>query len=462
MKKLLFSLFVLLNFTASFGQTILNSHSLNLRGSRNNHQILNVVNLHEQTFAFLSDKEKLTVLKYNRALFFSDSISINRPDKEYGSMAGYSFESNGNARIYWASRDLTKLQSILFDFENQTTSVNDFQLDFSSELIINTFSENTFFYILTLPKNQEKLKFYIFRKGEKYERTVDFSNYKFTDEKGKSITFNQLISQNGLDMIDNKVINPLFQSVGKSKMYLDVNKMIITFDSPENTQTFQIDLNTFSTLEKIIPQQILVKTGKSNSYFSKNKVYQFKVNDQELAIASIDLQSGEVTKKYYADIKDTISFRNSPLYSQTGNQRAKVMKNTKKFLQRLSNSDVGLSVYKTPNATMLTVGGVRSVSSTGGIMIGVAMAAASGGGDFGNLFDDESLQSTYFEALFDDKFEHQNLSQLPLATDFIAQFIAENDVSLQTVFLYKDYYILSYYDSKKKEFVMRKFEDASE
>lgn len=461
MKKLLFSLFIILNFTASFGQTILNSHTLNLRGSQNNHQILNAVNLHEQTFAFLSDKEKLTVLKYNRALFFSDSISISRPDKEYEFMTGYSFESNGNARVYWASRNLTKLQSILFDFENKTTSVNDFQLAFTDESIITTFSENTFFYILTLPKNQEKLKIYIFRKGEKYERTVDFSDYKFTDEKSKPITFNRLISQNGLEMIDNKVINPLFHSVGKSKMYVDVNKLILTFDSPERTQTFQVDLNTFLATEKIIPQQVLVKAGKSNSYFSKNKIYQFKVNDQELSIASVDLQSGEVVKKHYADIKDTISFRNSPLYSQTGNQRAKVMKNTKKFLQRLSNSDVGLSVYKTPNALMLTVGGVRSVSSTGGIMLGVAMSAA-GGGDFSSLFDDESLQSTYFEALFDERFEHQSVSQLPLATDFISQFIAENDIDLQTVFPYKGYYILSYYDSKKKEFVMRKFEDVAE
>ena len=51
---------------------------------------------------------------------------------------------------------------------------------------------------------------------------------------------------------------------------------------------------------------------------------------------------------------------------------------------------------------------------------------------------------------------------MPLAVDFISQFINENDVTLQSVFPFENYYILSYYDSKKKEYVMRKFEDISE
>jgi len=464
MKKLLFTLFVLTTFSASFGQTLLNSHAMKLRGSRNNHQILNAVNLQKEVFAFVTDKEKVTALKYNRALFFSDSISMNRPEKDFEFMAGYSFENNGNPRIYWASSDFKKIQSVMFDFESNTTKVDNFQFAFTDESILNTFSENNLFFILTLPKKEDQLKIYAFRKGEIYERTIDFSANKFIDEKGKTITFQELIRKNGLELIDTKLLNPLFQSVGKSKMYIEGAKMILTFDSGIQTQILQVDLNSFSVTEQVIPQLILVKSGKFNSYFHQNKLYQVKTNAEELALAATDLKSGELVKKYYAETKDTISFRNSPLFSQTGNQKARVMKNTKKFLQRLANTDVGLSVYKTPNATMVTVGGVRSVSSTGGIMIGISagVAMAATGGDFSSLFNEESLQSTYFESLFDDKFEHQNKPQGSLATDFIAQFMAENDLNLQTVFPYKDYFILSYYDSKKKEFVMRKFEDISE
>jgi len=467
MKKLLFTVFVLHLSMAIFGQTLISSHPLQLRNSRNNHQLLNAVNSKNQVFAFATDKEKLTALKYNQALFFSDSITTNRPDRDYELMVGYSFEDSGNPCLYWASRDFKKMHSISFDFENRTNKTENFQFTFPDESILNTFSENNSFYILTLPKKQDKLKIYVLRNGEMDEKSLDFSTYKFTDENGKVKTFNELINENGLEMIDTKALNPLFKTVGKSKMYVDGSKAVLTFDSNTQTQLLQIDLNTFAISQQIIPQSVLVnQVGKSNSYFHQDKLYQLKTNEEELAITAVDLKSGQLIKKYYADTNDTISFRNSPLLSQTGNQSGRALKNTKKFLQRLKLSDVGISVYKTPTDIMLTVGGVRNVASTGNVILGItagaAMVATGSGSDFGLLFDDGNLQSTYFEALFDDKFEHQNVAQQGLAVDFLSQFLNENDVTLQSFFAFKDYYILSYYDSKKKEYVMRKFEDVSE
>jgi hypothetical protein len=466
MKKLLFTLFVLTTSATSFGQTILNSHSINLRGSKNNYQILNAINPQKQVFVFASDKEKVKVLKYNKFLFFADSLTINRPDKEYEFMAGYSFENNGNPCIYWASDDFKKIRSVAFDFENKINKLDNFQFSFAEESILNTFNENSSFYILTIQDKEDKLKIYSLRNGESDEKIIDFSSYKFIDEKGKAITFNDLIRQNGLEMIDTKALNPLFQTIGKSKMFVEENKIVLTFDSNSQTQFFQIDLTDFSVSQKMIPQQILAKSGKANSYFHQNKLYQLKINDEELAISAINLRSGETIKKYYADSKDTISFRNSPLFSQTGSQAGREMKNTKKFLQRLYNSEIGLSVYKTKEDIMVTVGGVRNVASTGNILIGLtagaAMVATGSGGDMSSLFDSGSLQSTYFESLFDDKFEHQNVDQQGLAFDFISQFLNDGDATLQSIFPFEDYYILSYYDSKRKEIVMRKFEDISE
>lgn len=465
MKKLLFTLFVLTTFT-SFGQTILASHSLELKKPKENQQLLNAVNLRKNIFTFVADKEKMTVFKYNKFLFFSDSLTVKRFDTDYESMAGYSFENNGNPCVYWSNEDFTKLKSVMIDFENRTTKVDNFTFDFTDESILNTFSENNFFYILTLPKGQDILKFYALRKGELYEKSIDFSHFKFTDSKGKTIAFNSLIQENGLETIDTKSVNPLFQTVGKLKMYIDKNKMVLTFDSSAQTQIFQIDLNSFSIFEKTIPQQMLVKSGKSNSYFHQNKLYQVKANDEELAVSAVDLNSGDVLKKYYAEAKDEISFRNSPLLSQTGRQTGREMKTTKKFLQRLNSSEIGISVYQTPHETMLTVGGIRNVNSTGSILLGItagaAMVATGTGADVSDMFDAQDLQSTYFEALFDDKFEHQKVEQLPLAVDGISQFLAENNFSLQSIFPFESYFIVNYYDAKKKELVWRKFEDASD
>lgn len=466
MKKVIFTFFVLLTSLASHSQTLLNSHSLELKKSSSYYQILNAVNNQDQVFVFASDKENLKVLKYNKALFFTDSISVLRPEKDYEFMAGYSFEKNGNPYLYWASGDYSKIQSVYFDFEKNTASNTFHQISFKGETILNTFSENNSFYILSLPEKEPKLKLYVFNNGKLEEKVLDFTSYKFMDGQGKSKIFNELLDDSPIEKIDTKSANPLFQCVGKTKLYCIGNRMILTFDSLSRTQLFEINLDTFSIDEKIIPSQALSKSvGKSNSYFHQDKLYQIKTNEEELIIAAIDLKSGELLKSYTANPKDSISFKNSPLYSQSGNQKGQAIKNTKKFLQKLKNTEVGISVYKTPNSTMVTVGGVRDVASTGGILLAITAGATmiTTGNNFpiDVLFSGSNLQSIYFESLFDDTFQHQNIEQQGLAIDYISRFIDENETSLESVFPYKDYFILGYYNSKIKEYVMRKFEDST-
>ncbi|MBC8643511.1 hypothetical protein H9W95_03800 [Flavobacterium lindanitolerans] len=128
MKKIFLSLFTLCCVNLSFGQTLLASHPLELKKATSYHQIVNTVNDQNQVFVFASDKEKLKVLKYNNALFFKDSLSVNRPDKNYTAMAGFSFEDNGNPYLYWSSDDYTKIQSHYFDFNNRTSVTASHQL----------------------------------------------------------------------------------------------------------------------------------------------------------------------------------------------------------------------------------------------------------------------------------------------------------------------------------------------
>ena len=112
---------------------------------------------------------------------------------------------------------------------------------------------------------------------------------------------------------------------------------------------------------------------------------------------------------------------------------------------------------------MVTVGGVRNVNSTGdiilGITAGIAVVATGNGDDLGMFIGDGNLQTTLFEGFFNDNFQHQNTTQNQLAADLISQFLNENKVSLANAFSFDNYFILSYYDSKNKEIVLRKFED---
>lgn len=463
MKKLLFTLFVLSTFTASFGQVLLSTQPLELKKSSDYHQILSAVNLQNQVYTFASDKEKIKLFKYNSALFFTDSLNITRPEKSYVSMTGYSFDEIGNPYLYWASEDFMKIQSIYFDIQKRTNASNFYTFQFKNESLLNTFSENNSFYLLSSFDKEPMLKLYIFKDGKKEEKILDFSSYKLQNETGKTRTFNQLLNENPMEMIDTKSLNPLFYGVNKSKIYVFQNSIIITFDSLSQTQVFEIDLNNYSITEKIIPQQILTAVGKSNSFFHNDILYQLKLNEQELAIAATNFKSLEKIKSYSVNQNTQIDFKNSPLYIQTGTDKAREIKDTKKFLKRLNRCSVGLSIYDTPNGNLITVGGVRDASSTGNIILGVtagiAMVSVGTYTDTGNLFEGTDMQSIYFEGLFDKNFEHKKIQQGKLAVDYISQFINENRISFQNVFPYKDYFILGYYDAKSKQYIMRKFED---
>ena len=158
--------------------------------------------------------------------------------------------------------------------------------------------------------------------------------------------------------------------------------------------------------------------------------------------------------------EETISFKNSPLYNQNGNYQPQEIKNTQKFLNRLKNKSIGLTVYKTQNDLLFTIGGINdklnidfgSVATIGGLIVGLEIPQ--------DFYSNETPQNVFFECRFDSEFKSKQSSFEPLAEDFISGFLHENNtIRIVNRIKYNDYYILSYYDSKAKQVVLRKFED---
>ena len=466
MKKFLVVLLGLYCFS-SFGQTILSSHYLNLKKPSAKQQFLTAVNTNNnQVFVFASDKETQTGYKYNSALFYKDSLSARRPDKDdYTTLSGYSFDDSGNPEIYWTSDDYKKILAVHFDFETNQVSNVTYTMDFSSEEITNSFSDNNIFYIVTSQKINSSLKIYMFRNGAMAVKILDFSSYIFKDEDSQPIGFEKILQKNPIEKIDTKALNPLLIGIKKSKLYVYPDKMILTLDyNPEFTQLFDINLVTFSITEKSFPQQVLKTRAKSNSYLLQDKLYQLALSETQMALSAYSTSDNvNLLNTYSISENDTIDFKNSPLYSQTGNQRARELKNTKKLLRRVYDSSIGLTAYKTPNDILLTIGGIREVASTGGIVlgitVGVGMVMAGTGGSIDGLLDSDT-KAIYFESLFDDNFKHKSLEQQRLAADYISQFLQENDEILPvTIFPYQHFSIMGYYDSETKQYIMRKFQD---
>lgn len=466
MKKLLLAFFTFC-FANLFGQTPLASIDLELKNASSNHRSLHAVNANNnELFVFASDKEKMTAMKFNSFVFFKDSLNTKRPGKEF-SMSGYSFNSEGSPEIYWTTTDLKKVKATSFDLKNRIASEVSFELPFENEMILSSFSENNLFYIMTVSKTGDELKLYVFQDGKMKEKFIDFSEFKIVDTKSKPLKLWSVFNENPLEKIQVDELNSLVYSASKAKFYVLKDKIILALDhTVSETHIFEINLQNYKVVEKKIAQEPLKNgAGKSNSFLSDNKLYQLKVNSDELLFTVKNYTSGEVINHFSTLKEEVIQHKNSPLFSQTGKQRQKEFKNTKKFLERLDDSNIGISVYENAYNSFITVGGIRYVASTGDVLLGIASGVgtiASGGytGFEDGIMYDGALQVNYFETHLDLKSNYIKKEQEILAMDHVSHFLNQNkDISTASTFKFKNHYILGYYDTKAKKYVLRKFQD---
>jgi hypothetical protein len=469
MFRLILSIILFTNLISA--QTLLVSSPLELKKSSDFHQTLNAVNQKtNDIYAFAADKEKIHLLHYNTALFLRDTISINQPAKQYPSILGYAFEDN-NPFLFTVSDDLQKIQQIGFDVKNKSISVKTSDFIPVNENFICSFTQNNIFYAITAPQKAENLKLYIFKNGSSLQQTIDFSGFKLSDEKAQVISFTDVLKKFPIEKLETQSVNPLVAGIRKTKLFVEPERIILTVDTnPNVTYLFKISLNDFSITKNDIPQLSVNPLNPelpeyANSYYHSGRLYQLKFNEEKLIVSSRDIQNPDTPITYEATVNDAITFRNSPLWNQTGNRQPSEISNVKKFFRKLTSSEAGMTVYTTTNKTVLvTIGGLREITTTGNVILGVALGAGSiaagGGTDVIGLFDNDTAQSVYFESVFDEQSRHLDSEPEILADDYIAQFLNENDdATLQNVFRYKDFYILAYYDKKAKQYVLRKFMD---
>jgi hypothetical protein len=450
---------MLLQSSFLFSQTFLTAFPLELKKSKEYKQIVNAENTAtHDLFVFASDKENITILQYNSALFLSNQYTLPRPDVSYKYIMGYSFNSDGNPTLYWSNQNLNKILAVQYDLNTKTTtSIINYDLQFFNQTLITQFQENNTFYILAKKEFEEKLILYVFKNGTKEEKTLDFTSFKFQNSKSKAIKFSQILEALPIEKIETSQFNPLFKGTQRTKLYVLKNRLLLTFDHNDNeTQAFDIDLTTLEIQEKNFPKTSTKNyVSLSNSYYHENKMYQLKVNADELLFEIRDYKTTDTIKSFLVLKTDSIPFKSSPLRLQFEGQRPKEFKNTAKFLNQLVYLEVGLTVYKTPTSILITLGGTGTLQFTDVI-------------NSGNQFNGELMfrdipTTVYFESVFDKKLDHTKKIQEPLAFDFISGFEQEHpEVTLANIIRYKNYYILGYYDTYAKQYTMRKFIDGFE
>ena len=479
LKKIIISL-VMLHSIASFSQDLVLETPIDLKKNRDVFQTVNndskLVNL------FISDKIKVKAIQFNEKMNIVDSISADRPNpKTYANMIGYN-SNKGNTRLFWSSNDLEEIFTQLYDFSNRRVETKKHSLVFKDEKVLQKFTENEKFYILTIVKKTNIFKFHIFdNEGNYEEKTIDLSNFRFFGEEYAKKTLYGMFEVNllpfeipfTLQKIDAENPTSLTDAAKKRKCYVTNKQLIITFDlNFDYTQVLVIDLVNFTTTEKIVNKHAIAKDEfarlNSNSFYFQNKLYQMK-SSQDLFYLTVKDLDDNLIKEYFADETKSLDFKNSEISQEGGDFGGgkRVLENTSQFIRKVNNLNSGLSCYKSGDNTLITFGAVSAVQQSGvqaGLsqfgFIGALISAVAFNPTMESFNSYSNRKVVKAEGLFDKNANHLKGDLQPLAFDKIRTFVDnKNDVSSQTLFKMNSIYYLGYYDNKTANYTIRKFTD---
>jgi hypothetical protein len=452
--------FMVMLSISGLGQTLLNSFDIPLQRPNNMQSVLVGVNeKNEEITAFVSDKYRVTAVKYNPAVFFKDSLSALSPDKKVGVMLGSGFAMNEHPVLFYVSEDFKRVQSVLFDFNRRATIKKTYELPVEGENVISYFSDKNTFSVLTVVKGKDLLRWYNFKDNTLEVMLLNLEEVAKDFKEKPSQLLHVFFEMHPLEKMDTRIFNPLFFACSKSKLYFTPQGLTLTFDQRKDATKLIVVNKEEGTLEHFhhATPKLDFQNHDSNSFLMDDLLFHLTAHKKELLFSVKNISTNEELKSYRLKEKQPLEIANTEMLSIIDGQRPRTFKNMAPFLSALSGTDLGVSVHKIRDQYHVQLGGRKWVMSSGDYVFGV-LAAVAGSGDLG--VDWNSAKMVFFETLLDEEFNYVKSEERRMAQDYLSFFVADEKISLMSpVVFYKESLIMAYYDRKEQKLILRKFED---
>ncbi len=484
MKKIIFALFLLLQNLILFSQEEKVVFSNDLKTSSYSiKESYTIFDDADNTLAvFLQDPQNVYGYLYDQEFNQLGKVQLPNLARKYKVFLGSS--SKGKSKnIYLSNERKTKFSVIGFSFDGGNIVNEEIELKLKNEKFVQSVSLNNKFYILSTTKGQSLLNVYEFGENASYKKhTLDFSMQRMLDKDNKRVTLYSAMAQKKggatsytLEKVQYENPNSIETTSSKSKLYIIDNQIIITLDgSKEFTQIIKLDINNYTYELRTLEMPFISYSGefkKSNSFIHDKFIYSIVSCSDEMTFRIQHLEDESIKKEYSIKKDEAIIFKNSPIIQEGGvYAKYRELEKTKRFLRKITSSDVGISVYKINNSFQITLGGVKTLSRGGAPMTpgfgGIPMGAI---GPLQMSFNPTmaafgsytSTKSTYINCLFDEGFEHIEGDIQDNVFDKIDLYLDDNDlyVSAETVFGAHGSTYLGYFIKSKRQYKILKFED---
>lgn len=411
----------------------------------------------------------------------STQFTKTLPSK-FNAILGYTIHENVYSIIY-SNQTKTKFGVITANFE--TNKVVNKILDFKikGERFMESIQHKNNFYLLTLTKNGSDLHTYSFDQNLNEKKvTYSLKNLEYPNPNfpGHNYSVYGIFNKNrtnNISKIESRNPNAIETTSQIIKVYTQEDQIIVSFDhNNKETNLFYIDLVTSKLKQKVfyIPKDF----SKSNSYIFDNKLFQIASSSKKMKFTILDLNTEKILKEYSITNKDSINFKNSPIIMEglsvfpliTG-RRIRETEKTSKYLRKISNVDLGISVYKIDTRYNIVLGGTKVNRSSAVMSLGSGAMPPNSFGNFGAMTisfnptfygynEYTSTKSTYINCLFDEDFEHLDGDIADNRYDLISDFEEKLEKPIaNNIFIHNNVIHYGYFDSKDQKFRLYSFKE---
>lgn len=480
-KKLLSIVLIVSSTLTTYGQDLFHKISLDNKTSINTIENAHIIRDKTTNYLYAFMEESKTTYGY---LYNIENAEIGRLvssglKRKYKEIIGQAI-TDQKVRLIQKNNRGTKYASILYDFKNNKTIEEEYDLDMKNQAFLQTYSYEDTCYLFTINKTNGTIRKWTLAidgshsyldidLSEEFKRTKFKANNLYSvmsDSKGFNTSFS-------VQKVENNVPNSLEVATQKNKMYEQEQGFILTLDySKHRTVLLEFKGPELQPELKLIPKPKPLNndiTYKSNSFIIDNIIAQIVSNNKMMNIEIKDLNTLEIIKQYTVEKDDPIDFRNSDIL-QEGSMYSfgatRKMEKTSKFLRKISTDKNGIVLYKTYEGYRAIIGGTRQQSNGGGFA-----AAGFGAIPVGSIgavtvsFNPtafaygaySSTGSTRVECLFNDDFEHIPGELNENVFDQISAFKKDIQKRADNVFYIDGLVLFGNYNPSRKQYNLYSF-----
>jgi hypothetical protein len=264
-----------------------------------------------------------------------------------------------------------------------------------AEFLMKSFEMEGVFHCMIIP--QYKNAVLLFSSVEGSDFVVKNYEVNFPTLYAKLSSKNDELNQKtetpvGIEKISYTIENNIKSTYPSKKMYTYGNKIFMTFEEPGHTHLIIIDPNSSTAVYRKL--NFSLDKGKDttpkqgNSFLYKGDLFRVTMNNEQLNLIVITLDSMEMLKSYNVFPDQEISFINGMIKEDGNDMQDRIIRNTQQYFRKLSRGKVAIAVNDLNNGLYETeIGAYEEVTvyrnsgmGMGGFSPGLSIGMGTGMG----------------------------------------------------------------------------------